>query len=412
MSFGRSRRSRRGPTSVRFGVVIAVFAMVTALLATSAGAASGPAARHHAQGGVHALPPNLQKLYKNLTPDTPVGPSAWIHFKAAKKPPWTIGYSSEYAGNNWRAAAMNRLMKTLIPEYKKAGLIKKVIVEQSNLDNELQIQQIKQMVNEGVDAILTCCSGTTVLNGAIAYAHQHNVPFFVFNGYVTSPYAINEEGNYYLDGESMAAALFKDMKGKGSFLNVIGFPGIASNDSLEAGMQAEMKKFPHIKMAGSVTSLDTDSKAKQVVLQFLATHPGQVNGVFTQSPGETGVLQALLQSGRKVVPITVGGETGPECYWKTHKSWVSKGYNDWPPGDDFQALWEMMIRTLEGQGPKIETFVHPTGPFSYKNASAAVPGKCSTSGNGFTQPSMASYFSPKVMNEFFVHPANPLKYKK
>ncbi len=401
--------SRLSRTS-RGASVVAATLVALALLAGSAPGASaklvaGPA------GGAASLPASIRSLYTNLTPGTPVGPSAWANFKSKAKPPWVIGYSSEYVGNNWRAAAMSRLMDTLLPEYKKAGLVKKVIVEQSNLNNELQIEQIKQMVNDGVNAIITCCSSTTVLNGAIAYAHERGVPFFVFNGYVTSPYAISEEGNYYQDGENMAKTLFHDMGGKGSFLNVIGFPGIASNDSVEAGMETVLKHYPHIHMAGSVTSLDTDSRAKEVVLQFLSTHPGKINGVFTQSPGEVGVLQAFLQAGRPVPAMTVGGESGTSCYWRQHPSWVSQGWNTWPPGDDFEAVWDMMVRTLEGQGPKVETLIHPTAPFSYKAASSAVSASCNTSGDVITQPPMSRYFSTSVMNSFFTHPANPLSYK-
>lgn len=401
-----SRNNLFAPRTRRHtGYIFGALALTTASLATAAPGAVASA------GGVSSLPRAIQALYTNLTPGTPVGPSPWANFKEKAKPPWTIGYSSEYVGNNWRAAALTRLMGTLYPEYKKAGLIKKVIVDQSNLNNELQIEQIKQMVNEHVDAIITCCSSTTVLNSAITYAYQHGVPFFVFNGYVTSPYAISEEGNYYLDGEAMAKTLFTDMGGKGSFLNVVGFPGIASNDSVEAGLKIVMKKYPKITMAGTVTSLDTDSQAKEEVLQFLSSHPSALNGVFTQSPGEVGVLQAFLSSGRSVPAITVGGETGTECYWKTHKSWVSQGWNTWPPGDDFEAVWDMMMRTLEGQGPKVQTFVHPTAPFTYNDASSAVGSGCSTSGDAFTQPSMNSYFSQSVMNGYFEHPANPLDYK-
>lgn len=377
---------------------------------TSSGTSSSSTTQS-SSGGVKALPADLQKLYTNLPSDTPVAESPWINFKPKGGPPWTIGYSSEYAGNNWRAAALTRLNE-ILPEYKKAGLVKNVIVRQSNQSNATQITQIKQMVDQGVDAIITCCSSTTALNGAISYAHAHDVPFFVFNGYVTSPYAISEEGNYYLDGKEMANTLFSDMDGKGSFLNVVGFPGIASNDSVEAGLKATMKKYPGISMAGSVTSLDTDAQAKQVVQEFLASHPAGIDGVFTQSPGETGVLQALQASGNKVVPITIGGETGPLCYWKNNPSWVSRGWNVWPPGDDFQAVFEMAVRTLEGQGPKIQTFIHPTVPFSHAEASAAVPAGCSTSGNAFNQPAMSDYFSQSQLDGFFVHPADPLKFKK
>lgn len=362
-------------------------------------------------GGVSSLPASLRPLYNGLDAAQPVGATYLANFKSKTKPPWTIGYSSEYASNNWRAAAIKQLFGTLLPEYKKAGLVKKVIVDQSNLNNELQIQQIEQMVNQGVNAIITCCAATTVLNGAIAYAHARGVPFFVFNGYVTSPYAINESGNYVLAGEAMATALFKQMGGKGEILNVVGFPGIASNDSVEAGLSLAMKKYPGIKIAGSVTSLDTDPTAKQVTLSFLSSHPGKINGVFTQSPGETGVLQAFLQSGRPVPSMTIGGESGPMCYWRTHKSWAASLYNIWPPGNDFAAIWQIMMRTLEGQGPKIQSMLHQATPETFAQANAQTSPGCSTNGNVLTQPSMNNYFSGSLMNSYFLHPANPLTYK-
>jgi len=361
-------------------------------------------------GGLKSLPASVQALYVHANPQEPVGASPLQSFKAKHKPPWVIGYSSEYAGNNWRAEATNRLYKTLLPEYKKAGLVSKVIVTQSNLNNQLQIQQIKQMVDQGVDAIITCCAAPTVLNGAIKYAHDHGVPFFVFNGYVTSPYAVSELGNYYVDGETMGEQLFKAMGGKGNVLDVQGFPGITSNDNVEAGMRYIAKtKYPGIKIVGSVTSLDTDPTAKSVVLQFLASHPGGVDGVFTQSPGEVGVLQALLQSGRTPVPkIVVGGEAGTACYWKKNPTWVQAGLNTWPPADEFQAVWEMMMRTLEGQGPKIQSMHRP---FTLADVSSRLPANCDTNSNAFVAPPASKYFPASLMDKYFTHPADPLKYK-
>ncbi|MBO0808599.1 MAG: sugar ABC transporter substrate-binding protein, partial [Actinobacteria bacterium] len=152
-------------------ILAVLLGLALVLAACSNGAGPGtPAGSSGASGGLKSLPSSIQQFYKNIGSDVPVGASPLQTFKAHRKPPWVIGYSSEYAGNNWRAAAITRLFRQLLPEYKKAGLVSKVIVDQANLNNELQIQQIKQMVNQGVDAIITCCSATTVLNGAIAYA--------------------------------------------------------------------------------------------------------------------------------------------------------------------------------------------------------------------------------------------------
>jgi ribose transport system substrate-binding protein len=45
-----------------------------------------------------------------MDPAQPLGISAYRDWKATTPPPWTIGYASTYAGNTWRAAAMDRLM--------------------------------------------------------------------------------------------------------------------------------------------------------------------------------------------------------------------------------------------------------------------------------------------------------------
>ncbi|HEX7082856.1 MAG TPA: substrate-binding domain-containing protein [Gaiellaceae bacterium] len=395
---------RRFPRRIAAGIVVLV-ALLLPVVAT-AGQEKSTA------NGLKSLPKSVQALYVHANPQEPTGPSPLVNFKPKHGPPWVIGYSSEYAGNNWRSAALNRLNKVLLPQYKKAGLVKKVIVTQSNLNNQLQIQQIKQLVDQGVDAIITCCAAPTVLNGAIKYAWNHHVPFFVYNGYVTSPYAVSELGNYYVDGQHMGEQLFQAMGGKGNVLDVAGFPGITSNDNVEAGMRQVAKtRYPGIKIIGSVTSQDTDPIAKNVVLQFLASHPGSVDGVFTQSPGEVGVLQALLQSGRGVPPIVVGGESGTACYWKQHPSWVKAGLNTWPPGDEFQAAWEIMMRTLEGQGPKIQSMHRPLAPFKLKDVASQLPAKCDTNGNLFLEPPAAKYFPSSLMDKYFTHPANPLKYK-
>src|ERR1700722_985047 len=99
------------------------------------------------------LPPNLQKAYQDLDSTVPFGPSGLRDFKPKHGPPWTIGFASSYAGNTWRVAAMDRLMKVLLPEAKNAGLVKDVIIPQSDLKDSVQIQQMRQLVDQGADII-------------------------------------------------------------------------------------------------------------------------------------------------------------------------------------------------------------------------------------------------------------------
>src|SRR5438045_3903817 len=159
-----------------------------------------------AAAGVDELPKDIQdRLYNKdrIDPAQPLGPSAYRDWKPKKGPPWTIGYASSYAGNTWRAGVMDRLQHEIIPKWKKLGLIKEVIITESNLKDSVQIQQMRQLVDQGVDAIIVCCSNPTALNQTVKYAYDKGVPTFSAVGYLTSPYAVNSSANFVVGGYMM-----------------------------------------------------------------------------------------------------------------------------------------------------------------------------------------------------------------
>lgn len=182
--------------------------------------------------GVDELPKNIQDTLYNkdlLDPQQPIGPSIYRDWKPKKGPPWTIGYASSYAGNTWRAAALDDLENNLIPKWKKLGLIKDVIVTQSNLKDSVQIQQMRQLVDRGVDALIICCSNPTALNETVKYAYDKGVPVFSMVGYVTSPYAVNSSTNFVVTGRKMGEWLVDEIGKKGNVLVVEGIPGTSTS---------------------------------------------------------------------------------------------------------------------------------------------------------------------------------------
>ena len=364
--------------------------------------------------GLDGIPKGIQeRLYssKMIDPQQPVGPSAYRNWKAKKAPPWTIGYASSYAGNTWRAMAMKRLQKVLIPKWKKLGLIKEVIITQSNLKDSLQIQQIRQLVDQGVDAIIVCCSNPTALNQSVKYAYDKGVPVFSFTGYLTSPYAVNSSTNYQLGGFQVGAAMAKQIKGKGNVLVVEGIPGTSASDSQDRGMKAGLKSAKGIKIVGSVAGMWTDQIAQAAVQKWLATHPGKLSGVVVQSAAELGVLRAFQQSGRKMIPIAIGGETGALCYWRKHPNLIDAAYQLWPPGDDIELIWNIMMRTLEGQGPKVQSVLVNPEKFTIEDVKKRLPADCDENSKLWENVGVANWGSKKYLDQFFLRPADPTAYK-
>lgn len=354
--------------------------------------------------GLNDLPENLRGVYKMVDTQIPVGPSPLANFKAKKGPPWKIGYASTYAGNTWQATALDEIVNKLVPAAKKAGLVSDLVVTQADLKDAVQIQQMRQMVDNGVDAIVICCSNVTAFNPTISYAWSKGVPVFAYSGYTTSPTSINVAANHMQGGYDMAKWLAGEMKGKGNVVLVSGVPGTASSDAFDSGAKKALTEFPDIKIIGEIAGKWTDQVAQTELQKFLAVNPTQVDGILTQAAQENGVLNAMLQSGRPMVPITLGGEASAACYWRKHPEWISKSFHIWPPAREMDQVFDVMLRTLSGEGPKIQSMLRPVLPYTIDDVKAAIPEDCDLNSTGWIQPTAEQWWPKDVADQFFSHP--------
>jgi len=369
---------------------------------------AGPAA-----ADVSELPAEIRDALYNpdfLDPMQPVGQSAYRDFIAGNPPPWTIGYASSYAGNTWRAAVMDRLQNEIIPKWQALGLIDEVIITQSNLNDSVQIQQMRQLVDQGVDAIIVCCSNPTALNATVEYAHQQGVPVFSGIGYLTSPYAINSSANFVVGGRMMGEWMAKEIGGAGNVLVVEGIPGASASDSQNVGIQAALADFPDVKVVGQIAGMWTDQVAQAEIQRWLATNPGQLDGIIIQSASELGALRALQQSGREMIPFTIGSELGALCYWRNNPDFVSGAIHAWPPGDDFEMIWNIMMRTLQGQGPKVQSILTAPIMMDRDQMMAAIPADCSEQSDQWYHPGIEAWAGKAFLDNFFLRPADPEAY--
>ena len=366
-----------------------------------------------ASAGVDELPQDIQdKLYNPdlLDPNQPIGDSAYRDFVAKNPPPWTIGYASSYAGNTWRAAVMDRLQNEIIPKWKDLGMIDEVIITQSNLNDATQIQQIRQLVDQGVDAIVVCCSNPTALNASVEYAYNNDVAGFSGIGYLTSPYSVNSSANFVVGGRMMGEWMAEEIGGEGRVLNVEGIPGASASDSQNVGIEAAMAEYPDIEVKGPIAGMWTDQVAQAEVQRWLATNPGKLDGILIQSASELGALRALQQSGRPMVPITIGSEMGALCYWRNNPDYVSAAIHAWPPGDDFEMIWNIMMRTLQGQGPKIQSILTTPVKMTKEEMMEAIPEDCSEQSAGWYHPGIEEWAGKDFLDNFFLRPADPEAY--
>jgi len=156
----------------------------------------------------------------------------------------------------------------------------------------------------------------------------------------------------------------------------------------------------------------TDQVAQGEVQKWLATNPGQLDGIVVQSAAELGVLRALQQSGRDMIPIAIGGELGALCYWRQNPKYISASYQVWPPADEFALIWNIMMRTLEGQGPKVQSIMVDPIQLTYKEIEKALPADCNMDNDGWLSVGEGKWGGdPAFLDNFFTHPADPEAYK-
>jgi ribose transport system substrate-binding protein len=382
-------------------------AMTSALIALAATAGYAE--------GVDELDPAVAKRLYNpemLDPMQPIGPSAWRDFVAKNPPPWKIGYASSYAGNTWRAAVMEELQNNIIPEWQGLGLLSEVVITQSNLNDSQQIQQMRQLVDQGVDAIIVCCSNPTALNATVKYAADKGVPVFSLTGYLTSEYSINSSVNYQVAGFEIGKDMADQLGGKGKVLVVEGIPGTSGSDSQNRGVLAGLASAPGIEVAGSVAGMWTDQVAQGEVQKWLATNPGQLDGIVVQSAAEMGVLRAVQQSGRGNIPVAIGGELGALCYWRNNPDYVRNSFQVWPPADEINLIWNIMMRTLQGQGPKIQSILVDPVKMTHEDLVAVMNEDCSVDSAEWLKVGANRWGAdPAYLDQFFLRPADPRAFK-
>lgn len=349
-----------------------------------------------------SLPQEIRDGYNSYF--TEINTSKYADFPA-KSGPFTIGYSDSFSANSWRANALARL-KADVDTYKASGLTSDLVATNSNLDNNLQIQQITSMINQGVDAIIAIPNSPTAFNKVIKQAYDKGIPFITLASHVTSPYAINVDGNYQLTGAMVAAGLAKLIDGKGDVLLVNGINGAPASSALADGYKEGFANCPDIRIAGEVEGQWSEATAKTATLQFLSTHPGQLAGVVNSGGMTSGILQALQQTGRTAIPQ---GDANPD---QGSLVALQDGLSDkyvastLPPEQSIDAALYVAIATLQGQGPKFDTIVGAPPLVSGKETLDAwvQPDWTDSSADQAPAPPNVDFFPLDSMSAFFTNP--------
>jgi ribose transport system substrate-binding protein len=266
---------------------------------------------------------------------------------AAADKKFKIYLSLSYSGNAWQSEAAN-IVKALAktPPYDEMIDLTEVI---SGTDPQAQIAAYESMIAAGADGVVSFPISSTALNRVVKRGCEQGVLFFMYDATVTEPCAYNISYITSGFGENTAQALVNALGGKGKIFLSRGVPGNSVDKRHTDGAMSVFNKYPGIEVVAEYYSYWDDRTTQQETAKALAAYP-DVDGIWAQA-GEFGAIQALLDKGDRLVPVTGENSNGfrlalanPDYQAKGLKG-VSSGS---PPAQSGYAL-KLMMEILTGK---------------------------------------------------------------
>ncbi|MCY0878046.1 MAG: substrate-binding domain-containing protein [Firmicutes bacterium] len=274
-------------------------------------------------------------------------PQAAFPAKQYPKHGLVIAFDNGVTGNTWNAQAQQDFQQAAVP-YEKAGIIKRVIVE--NADNSLstQISQIQDLISSGVNAIVLQALSPTALTPVLKEAIAKGIVVIGAAGGVDTPGAVNVQFNQVEWTKKSALWVFQHMHDKGNLLVVNGLAGQSTNTIRWDTVQQLLKHYPHIHLLQQVNCDWVEADAQQAVSSVLSSYP-TINGVWTQDGCGVGTIDAF-EAAHRAIPVLATDDNVQ--YLRVWAQLAKKtGFQSIavanPPGDAADGLL-VAVRLLEG----------------------------------------------------------------
>ena len=222
---------------------------------------------------------------------------------------YSIGYSNGGGvGNGFR----EEQVCTAKAEALASGQVETLTVIHQNRTAAEQLQDIRDLIAGGPDAIVFNPNDPAALNPALEEANAAGIKTISVDAYVTNPDTYNLYNNQVKYAELGAQWLFDKLGGEGTVYYMRGLAGHPADSDRDIGFKNILKNFPNIKVVpnedGVATGWDPTTTTN-LINEFISS--GQyddIDGIWT-SGMDSQVVDAIKQAGKDYVPI-VGADLG------------------------------------------------------------------------------------------------------
>jgi len=215
-----------------------------------------------------------------------------------------IGVSNTLTNNGWR----EEMICSINAQAVDSGQVEALTVFHRDTDAAGQLEDLRTLIADGVDAIIVNPVSPDAVNEALAEAAEADIPVISVDQAVTDPDAYlianNQEEYAYLG----AKWLFEAMGGSGDVVYMRGFAGHPADDDRDVGFQRALEEFPDINVVFEEHTGWDQATGTQQINDFLATG-ANYDGIWTSGIDNV-IVDALVQADAELVPIVGADNAG------------------------------------------------------------------------------------------------------
>jgi ribose transport system substrate-binding protein len=352
---------------------------------------------------VASLPAPERAAYANFA--QPILASLWAHWRPRHPPPYKVSIVWGPLASDFESLTLNAI-KARLKQSPEIGSVSSVT--QATLNVPAQLQNLSAAAQSGADLIIAEPGEADAFAGPIKRIAAKGVPVVTVLGGPAIRASINVDPNNYEAAAQSAADTMQLIGGKGNVVIVHGLQGIEVDNEASAAFTAVMKRCPGVKQVGSVTGEFNVAEAKSQTLQFLSTHPEAIGGVLQVADMAPGVMSAFQQSGRPVPVVDdIGNQKGSLGYWRQNEKTYSGVGTGLPPVELGDAVADVALRTLEGQGPKLNTITQHITVITSRNLDKWTEPSWNLRTVGTALGPPGPFMSDAFLNPLFNHGSTP-----
>ncbi len=260
---------------------------------------------------------------------------------------YKIGISNTVQGNGWR----EEMVCAMKAQALASGKVESLNIAHRNTDAAGQLEDIRNLIQAGVNAIVVNPANADGINAAIKEATDAGIVVVAVDQAVTEPSAYilsNNQTEYAYLG---AKWLFETMGGKGAVVYMRGAAGAGADNDRDVGFKKAMAEFPDITIAQEVFTGWQQDQGKQQINDIIAAGvPFQ--GVWTSGIDNV-IVDAFVESGAPLVPIVGADNAGFVGQLSSVEGLVGAAVTN--PGSVGGAGVELAIQILDGKAPAEKT---------------------------------------------------------